>query len=326
MTLRALIPSFTLMVILALLPLVLNGYWVGQLNYYLVYGLFALSLSVVWGYGGILCLGQAAFFGIGAYVMALVTKGMILPDITSSLIGILAAMIAAVLFALVLGFFLFAGRGVQGAYLAVMTIAVTLMLERLMSNWYALGGYNGLLDIPPLTLQLGDFFYEFWDAAPLFYLLLTIVFAILFALQIFMNSRYGLLLTALKGNQDRLTFFGYGILRLKMSVFALGAAIAGLAGALFVTIDGFASPTLIGFTLSTEVLIWVALGGKEMLLAAFLGAFVTRFAEGWLSEALDDFWLLAIGAIFMVSVVLLPKGLIATPLGKIGEALKIRIR
>jgi len=326
MTIRPLAPSIILLILLTLTPLLLGDYGVSQLNYYLVYGLFALSLSVVWGYGGILCLGQAAFFGIGAYVMALVTKGMILPDVTSSLIGIFAAILAAMIFAVLLGFFLFAGRGVQGAYLAVMTIAVTLMLERLMSNWYALGGYNGLLDIPPLTISVGDFNYEFWDAVPLFYLLLVIVFMILFALQILMNSRYGLLLAALKGNQDRLTFFGYGILKLKMGVFALGAGIAGLAGALFVTLDGFASPTLIGFTLSTEVLIWVALGGKEMLLAAFLGAFVTRFAEGWLSETLGNFWLLALGGIFMASVVLLPKGLLGSPLGYIEKILKIRIR
>jgi len=326
MTIRPLAPSIILLILLTLTPLLLGDYGVSQLNYYLVYGLFALSLSVVWGYGGILCLGQAAFFGIGAYVMALVTKGMILPDVTSSLIGIFAAILAAMIFAVLLGFFLFAGRGVQGAYLAVMTIAVTLMLERLMSNWYALGGYNGLLDIPPLTISVGDFNYEFWDAVPLFYLLLVIVFVVLFALQLLMNSRYGLLLAALKGNQDRLTFFGYGILKLKMGVFALGAGIAGLAGALFVTLDGFASPTLIGFTLSTEVLIWVALGGKEMLLAAFLGAFVTRFAEGWLSETLGDFWLLALGGIFMASVVLLPKGLLGSPLGYIEKILKIRIR
>jgi len=326
MTIRPLAPSIILLILLTLTPLLLGDYGVSQLNYYLVYGLFALSLSVVWGYGGILCLGQAAFFGIGAYVMALVTKGMILPDVTSSLIGIFAAILAAMIFAVLLGFFLFAGRGVQGAYLAVMTIAVTLMLERLMSNWYALGGYNGLLDIPPLTISVGDFNYEFWDAVPLFYLLLVIVFVVLFTLQLLMNSRYGLLLAALKGNQDRLTFFGYGILKLKMGVFALGAGIAGLAGALFVTLDGFASPTLIGFTLSTEVLIWVALGGKEMLLAAFLGAFVTRFAEGWLSETLGNFWLLALGGIFMASVVLLPKGLLGSPLGYIEKILKIRIR
>ena len=321
-----LLPTFAVFSILLAAPTFLSGYWVSQLNYYLVYGLFALSLAIVWGYGGILSLGQAAFFGIGAYAMATLTKGMISPDITASILGVIFAILLSVLAAFLLGIFLFAGKGVQGAYLAIMTIAVTLILERIMSNCYALGGYNGLLDIPPLTINSFGVFYEFWDAIPLFYLLLGIVFIALVSLQILMATKYGILLAALRGNQERLTFFGYSILPLKLSVFCLGAGIAGLAGALFVTLDGFASPTLIGFTLSTEVLIWVALGGKEILLAALLGAFVTRYAENWFSELFGDFWIMILGCLFMISVVLFPKGLIATPLSYLGEKLKIRIR
>ncbi len=324
--LLSLLPSMAVFIILAAAPALISGYWISQLNYYLVYGLFALSLATVWGYGGILSLGQAAFFGIGAYAMATLTKGMVIPDITASILGIIFAVLLSIFAALMLGFFLFAGKGVQGAYLAIMTIAVTLILERIMSNWYALGGYNGLLDIPPLTFVSFGIFYEFWDAIPLFYLLLFIVFVILTFLQLLMASRYGILLAALRGNQERLTFFGYAILPLKLSVFCLGAAIAGLSGALFVTLDGFASPTLIGFTLSTEVLIWVALGGKEILLAALLGAFVTRYTENWFSELFGDLWILILGCLFMVSVVLFPKGLIATPLYYLGDKLKIRIR
>jgi len=319
------LPLILTFAILAVLPLMVGDYWVSQFNYYLVYGLFALSLSLVWGYGGILCLGQAIFFGIGAYVMAVTTKGMISPILMNSYIGLLSAVIISAAFAALLGSFLFAGKGINGAYLAIVTLAIAIVLERLMSNWYALGGYNGLLDIPPLNLGAFGYSFELWDSLPTFYALWTIVFSVALSLSYLVRSDYGVLLTAIKTNPDRLAYFGFSILKLKLSVFCLSAAVAGLAGALFVTIDGFASPTLIGFTLSTEVLIWVAIGGKEILLAAFLGAIATRIAESWLSEIFGDYWILILGITFMASVVLLPKGLIATPLSNLSKKLGLKI-
>ena len=285
---------------LAVTPLFVGQYWTGQLTTYLVYGLLAISLSLVWGYGGILCFGQAMFFGIGGYIMAVFTKGMIYPDLTSSYLGLLAAMAGAAMFALALGYFLFAGRGISGAYLAIITLAIALVLERLMNNWYALGGYNGLLNVPPLKLIAFGMSYEIWDRV-----------------SFLVKAPYGLLLTATRTHPDRLSSLGYSVLNLRLSVFSLSAAIAGLAGALFVTLDGFVSPTLIGFTLSTEALIWVAIGGKERLLAAFLGAIFTRTAESWLSEIFGDYWILILGVVFMISVVLLPRGLLATPIEKL---------
>jgi urea transport system permease protein len=122
------------------------------------------------------------------------------------------------------------------------------------------------------------------------------------------------LLTAMRDNPRRAEFFGYEVLPIKLKVFVLGAALSGLAGGLFVAVDGFASPTLLGSGLSTEVLIWVALGGRGMALAAMLGAIATRLIESELAESLGDYWLLALGLLFMASVVLLPRGLIATPI------------
>ena len=302
---------------LAVTPLFVGQYWTGQLTTYLVYGLLAISLSLVWGYGGILCFGQAMFFGIGGYIMAVFTKGMIYPDLTSSYLGLLAAMAGAAMFALALGYFLFAGRGISGAYLAIITLAIALVLERLMNNWYALGGYNGLLNVPPLKLIAFGMSYELWDRLPTFYIILGIVAVVYFGVSFLVKSPYGLLLTATRTHPDRLSSLGYSVLNLRLSVFSLSAAIAGLAGALFVTLDGFVSPTLIGFTLSTEALIWVAIGGKEMLLAAFLGAIFTRMAESWLSEIFGDYWILILGVVFMISVVLLPRGLLATPIEKL---------
>ena len=102
-------------------------------------------------------------------------------------------------------------------------------------------------------------------------------------------------------------------------MFVIGAAVAGLAGGLFAAVEGFVSPTLIGFLLSSEVLIWAALGGREVLLAAFLGAIAVRWIESSLIDLFGDGWILVLGLVFMASVVLLPKGLIATPLERLGR-------
>jgi urea transport system permease protein len=110
-------------------------------------------------------------------------------------------------------------------------------------------------------------------------------------------------------NDQRTAFFGYDIVRYKVGAFIVSALVSGLAGALFVKQFGFAAPSLIGFGLSTEVLIWVAVGGRNVLLAAFLGALLVRSVEGELSDRLGDYWLLALGMLFVVTVVLMPTGL-----------------
>jgi urea transport system permease protein len=207
----------------------------------------------------------------------------------------------------------------SGPYLAIVTLAIALILERLLNSWYALGGYNGLLDVPPLTfgsLSVGD---EYWDAGPQFYLILAIAAAAWLGLEALLRSPFGILLSAIKTDPRRAEFFGYRVMRLRVLVFVIGAGIAGLAGGLFAAVEGFVSPTLIGFLLSTEVLIWAALGGREVLLAAFLGAIAVRWIESSLAGLLGSYWILVLGVVLMVSVVLLPKGLIATPLDRLGR-------
>jgi urea transport system permease protein len=305
--------------LLALAPLIGGAYFVSQLTLYVIYGMLAMSLSLIWGRAGLLCFGQAMFFGIGAYAMAISTKGMIGPALASSYVGLAMAIGAAGLFAALLGYFLFWGRGLSGPYLAIVTLAIALILERLLNNWYALGGYNGLLDVPPLTfatLEVGD---DYWDPEPQFYLILAIAALVYLGLEQMLRSPFGILLSAIRTDPERVAFFGYRVMGLRVLVFVIGAAIAGLAGGLFATVEGFVSPTLIGFLLSTEVLIWTALGGREVLLAAFLGAIAVRWIESSLIDLFGDSWILLLGLVFMASVVLLPQGLIATPLARLGR-------
>jgi ABC-type branched-subunit amino acid transport system permease subunit len=259
------------------------------------------------------------FFGIGAYAMAISTKGMAGDALASTYVGLALATGAAGLFAALLGYFLFWGRGLSGPYLAIVTLAIALILERLLNNWYALGGYNGLLDVPPLTFAsfaAGD---DYWDARAQLYLILAIAAVLYLGLEALLRSPFGILLSAIKTDPARAESFGYRVMRLRVLVFVIGAGIAGLAGGLFAAVEGFVSPTLIGFLLSTEVLIWTALGGREVLLAAFLGAIAVRWIESSLVDLLGDYWILALGLVLMASVVLLPKGLIATPLERLGR-------
>jgi len=305
--------------LLALTPLLAGAYALAQLTLYVIYGMLAMSLALIWGRAGLLCFGQAMFFGIGAYAMAISTKGMAGEALASTYVGLLLAIGAAGLFAAILGYFLFSGRALSGPYLAIVTLAIALILERLLNNWYALGGYNGLLDVPPLTFASLGVGEAYWDPEPQFYLILAIAAAAWLGLEALLRSPFGILLSAIKTDPQRAEFFGYRVMGLRVLVFAIGAGIAGLAGGLFAAVEGFVSPTLIGFLLSTEVLIWAALGGREVLLAAFLGAIFVRWIETSLAGLLGDYWILALGLVMMASVVLLPKGLIATPLERFGR-------
>ena len=122
------------------------------------------------------------------------------------------------------------------------------------------------------------------------------------------------MLAAIRNNENRTAHFGYDVRLYKIFVFALSGALAGLAGALFALQFGFVSPTLIGFGLSTEALIWVAVGGRGVLMAAFLGALIVRSSESVLSSALDQYWLLALGIVFVATVVFAPQGLLGNVL------------
>ena len=295
--------------LLALAPAALSPYWTDQLARWLLFGLLAISLSFAWGRAGILCFGQAMFFGGGAYLMGAATLGMLGPAFESAAAGLALAALGAVGFALLLGYFLFWGRGLSGPYLAVVTLAIAWILEQGARSWYAIGGDNGLFGVPPLPGIETPF--------ARFYLALAIAAAAWLGVRRLSASPFGVLLLAVKTNPERLAFLGGRVLGLRLAAFAIGAALAGLAGALYASFDEFASPTLIGFGLSTEVLIWVALGGREMALAALLSALLVRTLEVWLSGLLGDWWPLALGLVFMASVVLLPEGLIAAPIRRL---------
>lgn len=304
---RSTVVAVVLLVISTLSPAVSDDYYLVFFTQLMVYGIFAMSLSLVWGYGGILCFGQAVYFGIGAYLYTLIVKGMI-PGITgilaASIPALLLAVLGTVLFAVIIGYFLFHGR-LSGPYLGIVTLAIAVIVERIAVDWYYIGGYNGLFSIP--VFSAGGF--EFSSSIRLFYLVLFMSSIVCMGLTHIVESPFGTILRAIRDNETRAESFGFNSAKHKIITFAIGAAVAGLSGVLFAVSTEFVSPTLIGFGLSTEVLIWVALGGKDVILASFLGAIFVRTLETYLSELMAHYWLLIIGLIFIISVIYFPRGI-----------------
>lgn len=308
------IPLFLTILVWLLLagaPLALSGWNLGLLSQLMVYGIFAMSLAFIWGQGGILCFGQSLFFGIGAYAMALTTKGM-LPGVPAmTIVGLALAIIVPALAAGLLGLALFKGRSLSGAYFGIVTLAAAVIAERLAINWSYIGGFNGILDIPPMKLGWGEWQRELYDPLPFYLTVLAFAFVTYLALLWLERSAFGTILRGIRDNETRAVFLGFETAEYKALAFAISGAVAGLAGALFAAQFAFVSPALLGFALATEVLIWVAIGGKEVLLAAFVGALAVKSIENVLSDRLGEYWLLALGLIFIVAVVLLPRGLLA---------------
>ncbi len=284
--------SLLALAVFILLPLLAPAYLLSDLAIYFAYALFAGSLAFAWGHCGLLVLGHAVSFGLGAYTMSIVTLGMIpgLPELRSSWLGLIMAMLLPAAVAGLLGLLFFGGRSLKGPFFGIVSLALAVLVERLaiQSNW--LGGMNGLMSVPPLTLGINGGGPEIYDPLPVYGVMLGALALGLLLLRITMRGRFGLALAALRENELRAQSLGHDVAALKIRAFMLSGLLAGLAGALFVVQFGFASPSLIGFSLSAEVLIWTALGGRGHPVAAALGAITIRWLDAQFSGDLGALW------------------------------------
>ena len=300
---------------------------------YLVLGILAMALSLSWGYTGILNLGQATSFGLGSYCMAMSLKLKTVPVHTGSAglpdfmvwnnvtelpwfwvpfhslgFGLLAGIAVPVIVAAALGWFMFKGR-ITGVYVAIITLAWLVVVNLLIIDQQRFtGGFNGITDLA--QLEILGFTFDAYDSS-IFYLIgVCLMVSLFFALAV-TKSKAGLILQAIRDHEDRVRYFGYDVANFKIFAFAVSAGIAGLAGMLYTIVMEFASPTFIGVPLSLSVVIWCAVGGRQSLLGAMLGAIIVTGMQGALSE-LETFletWTLIMGGIFVAVVLLMPKGL-----------------
>lgn len=286
-------------------PGFVDNYMLTVLRDALIFGLFAVSLDFFWGRTGILCFGHACFFGLGGYVMAIVSmaEGMPVP----SLLGLLAAVIAAAALAAVIGYFLFFG-GVRGSYFTIVTLALSVIAQQVAVSWSDVtGGDTGLLGVPPPSIGSLDLSGDLAS----YITVSAILAAVLLALWLVSRGRWGKVLTAIGDNETRAAALGYNVAARLTLTFVLAAAIAGLAGALYVAMAGLVAPDLIGLLLSTEVVVWVAIGGRGTLIGPVVGAVLVQRAQQEISSHNPSLWPLIIGCIFVLIVFLLPDGVLS---------------
>jgi len=296
--------------LLAAIPLVTSGYAVYILPQYMLLGVLAMSLVVLWGYGGIVSFGQAGFFAIGAYAMGLVMKHAQLP-VNSAYLGILAAMAGATVVSLLIGYFLFSA-GVRSAYFVVATLALSIIVEQTVKSFSDItGGWNGLY-VDRMTLTAGSLFeLSLYDDMPMYYAVLAVVIPLYVAVAMLMRSRFGKVVVGIRENEDRMLALGYNVPAYKTLAFGLSGLLAGVAGALYATHASFAHPSNAGVLFSTQVVIWAAIGGRHSLLGAFAGAILVAALSNYLSsiEAIQEYWPLVQGLIFIAVIVLFRNGL-----------------
>ncbi|MFC5816655.1 urea ABC transporter permease subunit UrtC [Nonomuraea harbinensis] len=317
-------------------PLLLEPFRLSLLAKYLCYAIVALGIGLAWGQGGMLTLGQGVFFGLGGYAMAMYLKlsesGGGLPDFmvwsgveelpalwapfANPVFALTMAVAGPVLLAVVLGTLVFRQR-VRGAYFAILTQALAAAMVILLVGQQGLtGGTNGMTNFFELFgADLAD------DSTQrVLYLVVAGVLGVLYlATRQLVNSRFGRLLVAVRDGEDRVRFLGYDPALVKTVTFAVSAGLAGLAGALFVPVVGIISPALLGVVPSLELVVAVAVGGRQVLAGAVLGAVVMGYAQTTFSEQFANGWLYLQGALFILVMTLAPKG-IAGILGRLRRA------
>jgi urea transport system permease protein len=311
----------------------LSSYSVTLIGKYMCYALLAVAVDLIWGYCGILSLGHTAFFALGGYAMGMYlmrqigTRGVyadpVLPDFMVFLnwkelpwfwqgmdqfwFAMIMMVFVPGLLAFVFGWLAFRSR-VTGVYLSIITQALTYaLLLAFFRNEMGFGGNNGLTDFKDI---LGADLKEPGTRILLFVATAFFLGAGYFTCRYIVRSRFGRVVQAIRDSESRARFIGYKVENYKLWLFTFSAMLAGLAGALYVPQVGIINPGEFAPINSIEVVIWVAVGGRGTLYGAVVGAILVNYAKTVLTDALPDVWLYALGALFVVVTLFLPKGIV----------------
>jgi urea transport system permease protein len=311
----------------------LSGYTVTLIAKYMSYAILAIAVDLVWGYCGILSLGHGAFFALGGYAMGMYlmrtigARGVygdpLLPDFMVFLnwkelpwfwygfdhfgFALLMVLLVPGLLALVFGFFAFRSR-VSGVYLSIITQALTyaLMLA-FFRNDMGFGGNNGFTDFK----DIAGFSLQHPGTRVVLFLCTAGALAASFLVCRFVaRSRAGRVIRAVRDAESRARFLGYRVESYKLWVFVLSALLAGIAGALYVPQIGIINPGEFSPANSIEIVIWVAIGGRGTLYGAAAGAVFVNYAKTFFTGVLPNFWLYALGSLFIVVTLFLPNGIV----------------
>ncbi len=310
----------------------LSDFSLNRFGKFLAFGILALGLDLIWGYTGILSLGQGVFFGLGAYCMGMhlmltigkeSVYGTDMPDFMvwnqvkelpifwkpfySFPVAVIGAILVPMAFALVFGFFAFRSR-IKGVYFAIITQALALVAWLVFNrNDTNLGGTNGLTDFKQV---IGYRLSEPGTQRVLYIITVLCLGASYLFCQWIIRSRAGRVLVAVRDSEKRVVFSGYTPANYKLFVFVVAAALAGLAGMLYAPQVGIITPAQIGVLPSLEMVIWVAVGGRASLAGAVLGAVSVNYGRSVLTNYFPELWPFILGGLFVLVVLLFPDGLI----------------
>ncbi|MDX2232197.1 MAG: urea ABC transporter permease subunit UrtC [Leptolyngbyaceae cyanobacterium bins.349] len=331
MPVNLLITVAVILLILVLFPFIAGPFQTNLMAKLLLFGVLAISLDLVWGFTGILSFAHGVFFTLGGYAMAYYLKlnlsaaantyGGTLPDFMvwnglKELPWFIAplqifpiAMAAMVLlpagFAYIIGWFIFRSK-VSGVYITIITLAISSALTTFFVSQQAYtGGTNGITDVSKLSL----FGLEIPQLGLYFIILLFAVFVMATSWWL-TQSNFGLILRSIKENEKRISYLGYDVASFKIFVWTLSAGIAGIAGGLFVPLNKFISPVYLAVAFGTQVVIWVAVGGRGTLLGPFLAAILLGQVQNYADRITQD-WQLFVGILLLVVVLFLPDGLMS---------------
>ncbi|MES2242762.1 MAG: urea ABC transporter permease subunit UrtC [Pseudomonadota bacterium] len=322
-------------VLLVVFPLALDLFRLNLVGKYLSYAFVALGLVMLWGYGGVLSLGQGVFFGLGGYGMAMFLKLEASDPITTRIqstpgipdfmdwnqitalpiwwtpfqsfpLTLLLILVVPTLLAFIIGYAMFKRR-VGGVYFAIITQAVALILTVLIIGQQGYtGGVNGMTDLKTI---LG------WDTRTdsakyiLYFLTSGLLLGAIVLCAWIQRSKLGTLLLAMRDKEDRVRFSGYDVAMFRVFAFCFAAMLSAIGGAMFTLQVGFMSPSLVGIVPSIEMVIFAAVGGRMSLVGAVYGALLVNFGKTYFSESFPDLWLFLMAAMFLGVVLAFPDGL-----------------
>lgn len=272
----------------------------------LILSLLAISFDLCWGFSGIMSFGQALFFGVASYVVALVGRDLEFSQLWGTLP--LAMLVGGLLAALMAAFLLLGRKTPTSIFVAFGTLTGAYAAERLVAGWQYVGAGNGLSSIK--LMALGG--YEFVEGVAFYSVALTALVLVYAGSRWLVRSQLGLVLAGMRQNEERLAFFGYRVQVFKALVFTVAGAVAGLSGALYSYHQGFTGPGNLGPGLSTTAVIYCLFGGSGTLIGPVLGAAAIEWLSFILSgtDAVRQFWPVILGAVLLAVVMFQPTGLL----------------
>jgi urea transport system permease protein len=311
------------------LPVLLPPFRLNLLGRFLSLGIVALGVDLIWGYTGMLSLGQGIFFALGGYALAMYLqlnelKPGELPDFfslygvkslpafwqpfTSPLFTLLAIWVIPAFVAGILGYLVFRNR-IKGVYFSILTQAALLVFFNFFNGQQKL--INGTNGLKTSTARIfGELIGSDAMQRNLFWLTVVLTIGAFLLCRWLTHGRFGDALIAIRDDEPRLRFTGYNPTAYKTVVFAVAGALAGISGALYTVQSGIVSPQYMAVPFSIEMVIWVAVGGRGTLVGAVLGAVLINYAKSLVSEALPETWLFIQGGLFLLVVLALPDGLV----------------